>query len=178
VAKGQLKDLVEQRIRGIMDYSSSLHEAENPAGVSPWGASPAPSPQHSRPSPYPASTEVPSSPTPYSTQTSSESYTEDAMGAESHNGSQSIAGTDSLHEGDSRRPDTAEASLGPPQEHQKLTGEPQLQQQRQEPSRYHHPGRQGQDSHGPQYKLQAKITGLERTGRKDPILRFDVHVRT
>jgi hypothetical protein len=24
--------------------------------------------------------------------------------------------------------------------------------------------------------LQAKITGLERTGRKDPILRFDVHV--
>lgn len=27
-----------------------------------------------------------------------------------------------------------------------------------------------------QYKLLAKITGLERTGRKDPILRFDVHV--
>jgi hypothetical protein len=28
----------------------------------------------------------------------------------------------------------------------------------------------------PQYKLQAKITALERTGRKDPVLRFDVHV--
>lgn len=28
----------------------------------------------------------------------------------------------------------------------------------------------------PQYKLQAKITGLERTGKKDPILRFDVYV--
>ena len=27
-----------------------------------------------------------------------------------------------------------------------------------------------------QYSLHAKITGLERTGRKDPILRFDVHV--
>ncbi|KAK5003173.1 Vacuolar protein sorting-associated protein 17, partial [Cryomyces antarcticus] len=27
----------------------------------------------------------------------------------------------------------------------------------------------------PQYKLQAKITGLERTGRKDSILRFDVY---
>lgn len=26
------------------------------------------------------------------------------------------------------------------------------------------------------YKLQAKITGLERAARKDPILRFDVHV--
>jgi hypothetical protein len=30
----------------------------------------------------------------------------------------------------------------------------------------------------PQYKLVAKITGLERTGRKDPILRFDVYVRS
>ena len=28
-----------------------------------------------------------------------------------------------------------------------------------------------------QYKLQAKIVALERTGRKDPILRFDVQVR-
>ena len=28
----------------------------------------------------------------------------------------------------------------------------------------------------PQYRLHAKITGLERTGRKDPVLRFDVHV--
>jgi len=27
-----------------------------------------------------------------------------------------------------------------------------------------------------QYKLQAKVNGLERSGRKDPILRFDVHV--
>ncbi|KKY22673.1 putative vacuolar protein sorting-associated protein vps17 [Phaeomoniella chlamydospora] len=27
----------------------------------------------------------------------------------------------------------------------------------------------------PQYKLQAKITALERTGRKDPVLRFDVY---
>lgn len=28
----------------------------------------------------------------------------------------------------------------------------------------------------PQYKLQAKVNGFERTGRKDPILRFDIHV--
>jgi len=28
----------------------------------------------------------------------------------------------------------------------------------------------------PKYKLQAKITGLERQGRKDPILKFDVYV--
>ncbi len=45
-----------------------------------------------------------------------------------------------------------------------------------EPARYHHTARQPQPTQGPQYKLQAKITGLERTGRKDPIMRFDVHV--
>lgn len=28
----------------------------------------------------------------------------------------------------------------------------------------------------PQYRLTAKVTGLERNGRKDPILRFDVYV--
>lgn len=44
-------------------------------------------------------------------------------------------------------------------------------------SRYHNvqpPPQQRQ--HMPQYKLQAKITGLERSDKKDPILRFDVHV--
>lgn len=43
--------------------------------------------------------------------------------------------------------------------------------------RYHtvqQPAQQRQ--HMPQYKLQAKLTGLERTGKKDSILRFDVHV--
>jgi hypothetical protein len=100
------------------------------------------------------------------------------MDAESHNGQQSIPRTDSLGEGDGYRPDTADR--GQPEEQQKFAGRPppQQQQQRQEPSRYHHPGRQAQENQGPQYKLQAKITGLERTGRKDPILRFDVHVRT
>ncbi|KJY00042.1 vacuolar protein sorting-associated protein vps17 [Zymoseptoria brevis] len=43
-------------------------------------------------------------------------------------------------------------------------------------ARYHNttmPPQQRQ--HMPQYKLQAKLTGLERTGKKDLILRFDVH---
>jgi hypothetical protein len=30
----------------------------------------------------------------------------------------------------------------------------------------------------PLYKLQAKITSLERNGRKDPIIKFDVYVST
>lgn len=44
-------------------------------------------------------------------------------------------------------------------------------------SRYHNvqpPPHQRQ--HLPQYKLHAKIAGLERSDKKDPILRFDVHV--
>ncbi|GIZ45421.1 hypothetical protein CKM354_000858800 [Cercospora kikuchii] len=43
-------------------------------------------------------------------------------------------------------------------------------------ARYHNvqPPQQ-QRQHVPQYKLQAKITGLERSDKKDPILRFDVY---
>ncbi|MCJ1308018.1 Vacuolar protein sorting-associated protein 17 [Agyrium rufum] len=51
----------------------------------------------------------------------------------------------------------------------------QQQQQKSMPSRYQHTNRTGPRPNAPQYKLQAKITGLERSGRKDPIMRFDVH---
>jgi hypothetical protein len=54
-------------------------------------------------------------------------------------------------------------------------GEPEIRRP-QSAARYHgaapHPAQQRQ----PQYKLQTKITGLERTGKKDAILRFDVYV--
>ena len=60
----------------------------------------------------------------------------------------------------------------------------QQQQQRQAsyqgqkptPARYQTGARTAPRPNAPQGKLTAKITGLERTGRKDPILRFDVHV--
>jgi hypothetical protein len=45
---------------------------------------------------------------------------------------------------------------------------------RPQSARYH--GHQQQRQHMPSYKLQAKITGLERSGKKDPILKFDVYV--
>jgi hypothetical protein len=48
-------------------------------------------------------------------------------------------------------------------------------QQRHGPARYQSAQRPQRPI--PAYKLQAKITALERTGRKDPVLRFDVHVR-
>ena len=100
------------------------------------------------------------------------------MGAGNHNGPQGTVRSDSLSEEDGQRPDTADGSHTRPEEQQKFAGHLQQQQKLAEPSRSHPQGRQAQETQGPQYKLQAKITGLERTGRKDPILRFDVHVRT
>ncbi|KAK4163237.1 putative vacuolar protein sorting-associated protein 17 [Cladorrhinum sp. PSN259] len=51
-----------------------------------------------------------------------------------------------------------------PREGQQQSQQPQPQQQQQ-----------ARRPQAPQFRLQAKITGLERTGRKDPILRFDVY---
>lgn len=114
------------------------------------------------------------------------------MGSGSYIRPESSVGTESVTESDSQRPDTAESIRSQPEEQQAFLSRQQQQQQqqqatgqqqyppqqRQEPQRYHGAGRQAQQPQGPQYKLQAKITGLERTGRKDPIMRFDVHVST
>jgi hypothetical protein len=160
-----------------MDYSK-INDADNPVGASPWGSSPASSPKHARSSSYGTAGEVPPSPTPYSSnQQGNGSYSqEDTMGGGSYTRPDSSAGTESVAESDDNRPDTAESVhneqpfLGQQQQ------QPPAQGHRQEPQRYHTAARQAQQPQGPQYKLQAKITGLERTGRKDPILRFDVHV--
>lgn len=61
---------------------------------------------------------------------------------------------------------------GPGEEHRKPASARYhnvQQQQQQQPQ---------QRQHMPQYKLQAKITGLERPAKKDPILKFDVHARS
>jgi hypothetical protein len=165
-----------------MDYSSSIHDPDHPAGASPWGNSPVPSPQHARTGSYPTSGDVPPSPTPYSTHSSAPSYaTEDPMGAGGYNRPESSADTASVTGSDDRRPDTAESVRSQPDQPRVYSGNQQVgtqqQQQRQEPQRYHPSVRQAQAPPAQQYKLQAKITGLERAGRKDPIMRFDVHVR-
>lgn len=46
----------------------------------------------------------------------------------------------------------------------------------QSAARYHGAPPHHTQQRQPQYKLQTKITGLERTGKKDAILRFDVYV--
>ncbi|ESZ99482.1 vacuolar protein sorting-associated protein vps17 [Sclerotinia borealis F-4128] len=168
-----------------MDYSASINDADNPAGASPWGSSPTGSPQHTRTSTFPTRDIV--SPTPYNPNQpgSATRPQEDVMGAGGFNRPDSSAGA-SVSDVESRRPDTAEstqsdaeAQQGFGQQYQQQTAsQPQYSagQHRPEPQRYHHSAtRQAHHATAPHYKLQAKITGLERTGRKDPILRFDVH---
>ena len=55
---------------------------------------------------------------------------------------------------------------------------PHLQQQQQQQQQQQHQQHQHQQQQQqrPNQFLQAKVTGLERNGRKDPILKFEVHV--
>ncbi|KAK4503147.1 hypothetical protein PRZ48_006574 [Zasmidium cellare] len=65
----------------------------------------------------------------------------------------------------------------PDQQSQQQRG-PGEENRRPASARYHNVPQnqqQQQRQHVPHYKLQAKITGLERPAKKDPILKFDVH---
>jgi hypothetical protein len=158
-----------------MDYGASINDAENPAGASPWGNSPQSSPRHNRTNFSQVGGAPPLSSFP---QTSS-----NGLGAEHDDGG--FGGGETEY----RRPDTASSTVSAAESSQQEDIEPrQAPQQRQpehdlppkSPADQAHAQQGQQQSHirrQPQFKLQAKITGLERTGRKDPILRFDVHVR-
>lgn len=159
-----------------MDYSSSIHDPEHPGGASPWDTSPVASPQRNRSGLGPGTLEAPGSPTPYGqTPSTNPRYSQDSLGG-GFNGAVGGIGSNSEVE-ESHRPDTAESVQSQPGQQQ--TGSPQgpLEQrqglQTQQATEQHPKQPVPQ---GPSYKLQAKITGLERSGRKDPILRFDVHV--
>ncbi|ORY10756.1 vacuolar protein sorting-associated protein-like protein vps17 [Clohesyomyces aquaticus] len=150
-----------------MDYSALPHDPEHPGGSDPWASSP----QHNRTSfAQPPTSDIPSSPLP----PQASPYAQDSgnYGYMGEQGSHSRPGTSS---------ENGEGTLvagqeGPnsPQTPQQASAQGQQGQQRHEPQRYHHGARQQRPNH-PQYKLSAKVTGLERTGRKDPILRFDVY---
>ncbi|OBT41160.1 hypothetical protein VE00_09072 [Pseudogymnoascus sp. WSF 3629] len=158
-----------------MDYSSSLHDGDNPAEASPWGSSSAPSPQHNRTS-FNPTPEAPGSPVYGQNRPHGDNYTSDS----------GIAGgpglsdeAENAHAYDQRQ-DTTEPNV----EHQGPQPVEQQPADYSEQQRQPHPGQDAQRQQrapqpaarqGPHYKLQAKITGLERVGRKDPILRFDVH---
>ena len=172
-----------------MDYSQ-VHDPDHPAGTSPWNSSPR---QSTHPS-FSTSTDAPPSPlsatTAFTRGPSQEnSVGQEALGGEQQGdsngtGSASVAARqEAVDDATSGVQDSGIGGSAP-----RLDGQgQQLRQQPREnggsqgptephprPARYQG-GTRGQRN-APHYKVQAKITGLERTGRKDPILRFDVHV--
>lgn len=153
-------------LRGQMDYSAA------DADSSPWASSP-----QAHRTTFGENVDVPSEPLPPQSP-----YADPAAVATE----QPFADEPSLghpstqhHEG-FQAPEGQEHPQSPqPQQHPdqyaQSPAQQSHQQQRQEPQRYH--GSQRQRQNVPHYKLHAKVTALERTGRKDPILRFDVYVR-
>jgi hypothetical protein len=156
-----------------MDYSSAI---ANDSGRDPWATSP----QHDR-----------------STFNQANTNSHEAPPTNSFHQPPAPDGDDEEHDQNAQLP---------PQNNQYSSRQHQQQSYdnstRQEPQRYHHarpqhPPQQYSHNQQPppqsyqqqqqqqqmqppqprkQYKLQAKITALERTGRKDPVLRFDVYV--
>ncbi|KAJ5933807.1 hypothetical protein N7454_006136 [Penicillium verhagenii] len=139
-----------------MDYSAVSTDPEHPAGPSPWG-----SPRADR-NTFPASnnSDIPSSPLPG--QEREEAYGSQAPVPQSPDLSAQLQ---SAQLGD---PDFAEGQspLDSSRQHSQIPAHYQNYQTGQRPT---------SRPPAPAYKIQAKITGLERTGKKDPILRFDVH---
>jgi len=176
-----------------MDYSSLPNDPDHPIGSSPWQSSPQPT---SRTFIASEASSAPSSPLAKHSSSRPESpqaVEQDGSGEE--HGTGVGAGEESHSHGEDRIAEpgvngsarTATDSAQPPPKMQQPTQtqqqqsqqprQPQGQHQRTAPNRYHGgAARQPQRQNLPQYKLQAKITSLERTGRKDPILKFDVHV--
>lgn len=150
-----------------MDYSIP-HDPENPSGTSPWASSP----QHSRISSFAntSTSDVLSSPLP------DQSPYADSSPEESYHRDQDSYGQSSISERAGENGSSQYRQSEHTQHQQKpvpITGQQPQNQQRQEPQRQQS-GRPRQSA--PQHKLQAKITGLERTSKKDPILKFDVYV--
>ena len=169
-----------------MDYSAISHQdPENPTGSSPWASPgpnqaafsesnnsdipPSPLPPQQQQSPYDAAQDLSQAANaqPWSSGNDENPDTPDLAGGLQ---SATLGGvSDSAVE----QPPYATTQPPPPQQPQYA---PQQQQQSQGPARYQTPARHNDKQPAPLYRIQAKITGLERTGKKDPILRFDVHV--
>lgn len=151
-----------------MDYSSLPNDPDHPVGSSPWQSSPQPT---SRPN-FNASETGSSDQDIHDRRNTGENVQPilpDAIETSQPNGNT---------QGSSNGMQSPPLMQQPPQSQpQQQSRQPQNQQARGAPNRYHGgANRNVQRQNIPQYKLQAKVTSLERTGRKDPVLRFDVHV--
>lgn len=152
-----------------MDYSA--HDPDHPAGGDPWASSPKANRSSFGQAP---TTDIPSSPLP--PQASPYGEGSENYGYMGNQEGHSRPGTASENGEHVSQPQTPAHDAPPsPQRHQAShPGQQQAPQPGQQPQRYHGARPQRQQQH---YKLQAKVTGLERNGKKDPVLRFDVYVR-
>jgi hypothetical protein len=146
-----------------MDYSTTINEGED----APWGNSPLSSPKNNKTN-FPSATGDGPAP-PFTLGPSS--------GPE-----------DSFQRAPTESSEDQGPAPGPVEDRAPDNAEPAEHSQPSEPADPHaahgaSDARNAQRPQGqrvqrpaqPQYRLQAKITGLERTGKKDPVLRFDVH---
>ncbi|KAI1351512.1 hypothetical protein F5Y01DRAFT_282612 [Xylaria sp. FL0043] len=169
-----------------MDYRPSMADDENATGASPWGSPPA-TPQRNATSYSSISSAQSPIPYQYGGQEPGNGFAQEDPGLDPFrrpNTASSTTSTAGYNPSEQSEPSEQQPGLGSeadarpnaPQQPLPSQGEPsnngpshvsgiQQAQQAQQPRR----------PPGPQYKLQAKITGLERTGKKDPVLRFDVH---
>lgn len=162
-----------------MDYSSSIHETDDPVGASPWDNSPMSSPRNNRTGFGTTTTDPP--PFGFNSQPSS-GLTQDSVDPDGFQ-RPGTATTASVTDGET----DVSTTLDPSQTQPSLASQQALSQNEAlpEPAISEQPPAQDEQARRddqprrpaqPQFRLQAKITGLERTGKKDPILRFDVHV--
>lgn len=158
-----------------MDYSQLPSDPDSLAGGSPWQTSP------QRPSRQSYSTSAsgsePSSPTATQSPYRSESQRALQEDISDHEVGGKNGDRTAIAEGQSGAQSTT-VTPGRQQSHSpQPPRQPESSQRHSIPSRYQAGGRPTERQKAAQYKLQAKITGLERTaGKKDPTIRFDVHV--
>lgn len=164
-------------LRCDMDYSGVSAESDALAGSSPWGSS---SPRAGRtpynpPTPNPSMPDSPNQPSGHQHTSSQDSISANPFANEASATTQALpppASQDPPSEpqhAPAQEPSPAQEQS--PQQQSAAQGHPQM---RPAAARYHSARQQRPV---PAYKLQAKVTALERTGRKDPVIRFDVYVR-
>lgn len=155
-----------------MDYSS-IHEDTDNAGInSPWATSPQRSKLNFDEIP---AAKAPPSPTSALPQSSYPARGADLRASSDQQDSSAREAPNGQAKGYDARSETTglpyEQDHRPQQPQPRTQGMARPQPQQRQPS-------QRSTHEIPRYRLQAKLTGLERQGRKDPILRFDVYVCT
>ena len=158
-----------------MDFSS-LHDDADSSGASPWGNSPTSSPRHAQS----GFRDTPASPARFPYTPAAHEYHPEDDEANPFGGPDATEPESGFAPGSMTSSEPSIKSpfgAGTPQQ-DALDPEPQPEF---EPTQESLPRREAdpQPTQRPQqlqWKLQAKITALERTGRKDLIFHFDVHV--